>query len=57
MDEEDYFSWDLIIKNTVRLPSIDQIEGKMKYQAFVEKNLSTYTPPFLLFYKKPSELD
>ena len=57
MDEEDYFSWDLIIKNTVRLPNIEQIEAKMKYQTFVEKNLSTYTPPFLLFYKKPSELD
>jgi hypothetical protein len=29
-DESDFFSWDLIMKNTVRLPSLEQsTEGKI----------------------------
>jgi hypothetical protein len=56
---DDYFTWDLLLKNIPKLPSLEIIfllkkEEGLKYKSFYEKNKWIYNPPFLVFYNPPS---
>lgn len=58
LQDVDFLTWDLIIKNTPKLPQIEllihknQIKNKRFFQVF---NDYQYNPPFMVFYSKQTE--
>ena len=56
-NDMDFFTWDLIIKNTPKLPQIElllhknQIKNKKFFTIY---NDYQYNPPFMVFYSKKS---
>ena len=55
MNEMDFMTWDLIVKNTPKLPQLEillhknQIKNK---KFFTVHNDYQYNPPFMIFYQK-----
>ena len=55
VNEMDFFTWDLIIKNTPKLPQIELLLHKNQIKNkkfFTQFNDFQYNPPFLVFYEK-----
>jgi len=57
MNDLDFFTWDLIIKNTPRLPFLEPLLHKSHIvnRKFFQHNDYTYNPPFLIFNRKIEE--
>jgi len=58
MGPEEYFTWDLLVKNVTKLPDISLFIQRSSFKNkkyFMHTNEWVYNPPFLVFYRKQQE--
>ena len=59
LDDPDYTSWDIVLKNTPQLPLLESMINKygLVNKGFMAKHSYSYSPPFMIFYDKEVEVD